>query len=443
MKNWDEIFNEALKHFRAILAMDTSNPPGNEILVARYLSKVLEDNGIKTTVLESAPGRGNIVARYSTGGTSGPLLLSSHVDVVHAEREKWTHPPFGGDVADGYIWGRGAVDMKNMTIYCLMAMLLLKRQGLKLKRDVIFCAVADEEAGSEMGMTWVVKNHPDLIRAEYALNEIGGFTTHISGRRFYTIQIAEKGFLWARIRTRGEPGHGSMPHDKNAVINMAKAVERLSSHQFPMTATGPMKQFITGLTENLPFPLSILLKGLLKKGLSPLLLKIFPDKEQARVFRASLHHTICPTCLEAGRKVNVIPSEALALLDCRILPGTSPEAFLEEVKKIAGPEIEVEVIKSGRPTTMSADTPLFRAIANAVEKNDPGSKAVPHMVTGFTDAKPLSELGIITYGFTPIKLEAGLKFTNLFHGHNERIPVEGFRWGLKVFCELVEEFCSQ
>ncbi len=441
--DWEEFFREALTHFRAILAMDTSNPPGNEVIVARYLARILEENGIPAAILESAPGRGNVVARYSTGGRGGPLLLSSHMDVVPAEPKRWTHPPFGGNLVDGFVWGRGAVDMKSMTIYGLMAILLLKRKGVPVDRDVIFCAVADEEAGSEMGMSWLSKNHPDLIRAEYALNEAGGFTVHVGGRRFYPIQISEKGVLWVRATARGDPGHGSVPHDPNAVLRVAQAVATLAMHRFPLTPTGPSRGFIGAISRNVPFPLSLMLKGLLVKGVSSVLLGIMPDRDQASVFHATLHHTVCPTGLEAGVKINVIPSEASALLDCRILPGTTPDEFLEELGRIAGPDIAFEVIKKDNPTVMPVDTPLFKAISSAVERNDPGARAVPYLLTGFTDAKPLADLGVTTYGFSPVKLDPGLKYNRLPHGHDERIPVEGFRWGLRVFCELVEEFCTR
>lgn len=443
MINRDEVYKEALAHFQALLRMDTSNPPGNEIQVARYVEGVLRKEGIESSVIESAPGRGNIVARLKGSGSAGSLILTSHFDVVPAEAGKWSHPPFSGEIADGFVWGRGAVDMKNMTAYTLMTMLLLKRSGAKLKRDVVFVGVADEEAGCEYGMQFLVEKHPELLEAEYALNEVGGFTLHVGGSRLYPVQVAEKGFVWLKLTAKGDPGHGSIPHDNNAVVKLSEALKRIGERPFPLHVTPEARQFISAIASHLPFPRSLVLGLTMNPMFSDFVLrKVIPDKDQANVFHACLHNTVSPTQLSAGQKVNVIPSEAQALLDCRIVPGQTVESFLTELRAVIGNDMEIEIIKSALPAITPLDTPLYSMIKEVVEEQDPGSKVVPYLVVGFTDAKQLERLGIKTYGFSPVKFPPDLLFSKLFHGHNERIPLDGFQWGLKTFYAVVERFCT-
>src|SRR5262249_34168473 len=219
--------DEAVEHLGALLRMDTTNPPGNESICAEYLAESLRKDGIEPTLVEKGKGRANVVARIKGNGEAPPLLLGAHLDVVEADSKRWRHPPFSGDIADGYLWGRGALDMKNMAAMAVMVVKLLRRTGARLKRDVIFAGVADEEAGCDFGSKFLVEEHPDLVRAEYALGEVGGFTLHVQGRRFYPIMVAEKGLCWLRVRARGTPGHGSLPREDNANVRLARAVARL------------------------------------------------------------------------------------------------------------------------------------------------------------------------------------------------------------------------
>lgn len=438
--DWNHLHQEALQHFQNLLRLNTVNPPGNEIIAANYLSEILKQEGIPFEILESAPGRANLVARLSSGKSEGPLLLSSHLDVVPVETEKWKHPPFGAEIAEGCLWGRGAIDMKHMAIYSLMTLLLVKRLGMKLKRDLIWAAVADEEAGCDQGSRFLVEQHPDRIHAEYALNELGGFTIHSGKKRFYPIQIAEKGFVWMRIKATGEAGHGSLPHGDSAIVKLARAVEHLHKNYLPRHTHPVSESFILSLASGQAFPASLFLKGIVKPY-GDFFLKILPDKEAARFFIATLHNTACPTGLEAGQKINVIPSEAALLVDGRILPGSNPETFLAEIKNLIGPGYTLEVLKQSLPVETSANTPLYHLLKQVLEERDPGSKAIPYLVTGFTDATCYQKLGIKTYGFSPIKLPPNLVFSKLYHNHNERIPVEGFQWGLETFFEAVRRFC--
>ncbi len=438
--NWNNLHQEALRHFQNLLRLNTVNPPGNEIIAVHYLSEILKQEGIPFEILESAPGRANLIAKLSSGRSEGPLLLSSHLDVVPVEIEKWKVPPFEGRVEEGCLWGRGAIDMKHMAIYSLMTLLLVKRLGIKLKRDLIWAAVADEEAGCDHGSRFLVEQHPDRIRAEYSLNELGGFTIHSGKKRFYPIQIAEKGFVWIRIKAIGEAGHGSLPHGDSAIVKLARAVERLHKNYLPRHVHPVSESFILSLASGKAFPASLFLKGTVK-SCGDFFLKILPDKEAARFFIATLHNTACPTGLEAGKKINVIPSEAALLVDGRILPGSSPETLLSEIKKLIGPGYTFEVLKQSLPVETTANTPLYYLLKEVLEERDPGSEAIPYLVAGFTDATCYQKLGIKTYGFSPIKLPPDLIFSKLYHNHNERIPVEGFQWGLETFFEAVRRFC--
>lgn len=452
--DWARAHEEALEHFRALLRIDTTNPPGNEAAAAAYLARVLAAAEIPYEVVESAPGRASLVARLAahagtaaagrvgtsagSGGGTDALLLSAHLDVVAADAARWRHPPFTAEIHDGCVWGRGAVDMKHMAAYALMTLLLLKREGVPLARDVVFAAVADEEAGSFLGASWLVKNRPDLLRGcRFAVNELGGFTLHLAGRRIYPIQVAEKGFAWMTLTARGEPGHGSLPAVRNPVTVLARALDRLARHALPYRRTPAAERFVRGVAAALGQPAATVLRALLHPATAGLALRLLPDRDAARVFRASFHDTVNATVVRAGEKVNVVPSVAAAELDGRFLPGCSVERMVEEVRAVAGDDVELTVRASGLPVETSPDTDFFRHLAAVLARRDPGAVVVPNLVVGFTDAHAYAELGIATYGFSPIRLEPEIKFAALYHGHDERIPVAGFRWGLEAFHEAI------
>jgi acetylornithine deacetylase/succinyl-diaminopimelate desuccinylase-like protein len=437
-----EVFEkEALGHFRALLRVNTTNPPGNEMEGVRYLAALLDREEIPYEILEPQPTRGSIVARLKGDGSLPPLLLTSHLDVVPVERSEWRYDPFGGEIQEGCIWGRGAVDMKSMTVFELMTFLQLKRSGAKLKRDVILAAVADEEAGMDWGMKWICKHRPELVEAEYALNEVGGFSITLGKRRIYTLQVAEKGVAWIKMRAKGRPGHGSMPHEENAVARLARAIDRIDRNPLPLHVTEPIQNFIQNMSRFLPFPLSILIHGLLKPATSEVIRRWLPA-ERKKFFLAALHNTATPTMLEAGSKINVIPSKAEAYLDGRTLPGISTQVFLQELRKVVGSEIELEVLREASPLVFSTEDLFVDAIRDIVRKHDPQGTLVPYLTVGYTDAKPLSEIGVATYGFMPMKLPPDLVFSDLYHGHNERIPVDSFLWGLHVFNDLVQKWVT-
>lgn len=441
-RQWAQIGEETVEHLVRLIRFDTTNPPGNETPAALYLKQILEREGFdELHLLEAAPRRGNLVARLRGDGSRPPLLLSAHLDVVPAEPERWTHPPFAGVIADGAVWGRGAVDMKHMAAMSLMVLILARRQGLPLRRDLIFAAVADEEAGSDYGAGWLVENHPDLLRAEYALNEVGGMMMPIAGRRCYPIQVAEKGVCWLRMRARGRPGHGSTPHGDNAVVHLGQAVARLrDSRAMPLHITPPVAASVRALAAGLPFPRGLLLRGLLSRRTAPLILRQLPE-DQADLFRALLSNTVTPTRLQAGAKVNVIPSLAEAELDCRLLPGQTPEDAMRELQAIVGPEVELEPFRVLPGVAFDSDTDLFRLLQQVLLAHDPEALPVPTMISAYTDARHFARLGATVYGFTPGLLPEGTSFAGLAHGHDERIPVASLHLGVRVLWDVVQAFC--
>jgi acetylornithine deacetylase/succinyl-diaminopimelate desuccinylase-like protein len=440
-----DIFPEALKHFQRLLQFNTANPPGNEREAVRYIAGVLKKNGLKPRIIESAPQRANLVVRLKGDGSRRPLLITSHADVVHVEPEKWKYPPFSGKIADGCVWGRGAVDMKNMTAYCLATMLDLARNKVRLKRDVIMSVVADEEVGGEMGMGFMTSKHRDLIDAEYALGEVGGYTLHISGKRIYPIQVAEKGIFWIKIKFHGQPGHGSQPKRNNAHFQLGQFLAALDRSTLPFHRVPTVQVFfdrlssILGPVEGRPFKRLSTAAG---PGILRKLELAGNDPDRFAALAAMLTNTANPTGVTAGRQHNVVPSEVILQLDCRLLPGFTGSEIIAELEKLSGLKLDYEVVTNWPGHESSFDTPLFRTLEKNVLAADPGAHVVPGLTTGFTDAHYLKKIGIPCYGFTPIKMPPDISFPQLFHGHNERIPVEGFRWGVDVFIKTVREFAT-
>lgn len=413
--SWKAFQQEALDCLRALIRLDTTNPPGNERIAADYIADVLGAHGVESVIRESAPTRASLIARYPGADSSkGALLLSSHTDVVPVERSGWTREPFSGEIAEGCVWGRGAIDMKSKCATDLVLMTALKRVGAKPDRDVIMAAVADEEAGSDYGAKFLVERHPELVRADYVLNEVGGFTIHLRNRRFYPIQIAEKGFVTIKMKVTAMPGHGSMPRSDTAISRISELITKI--------VRTPMRKNVS------PF---------MRKTLEELGV---PVDSPGPLFQPMLANTVSPTILRAGYKDNVIPGEATIVLDGRTLPGEDPESFMAELREIVGPEPTFELIKTAPPAETSQDTPLYELIKETVEAADPGARAIPWMIPGATDNKFYSKLGAACYGFSPVKLEPNMPFGTLYHGNDERLPIEGFNWGLKVYAEVVLKF---
>lgn len=436
--DWDDTFREALSHFKTLIRFKTVNPPGNEKPAAEYLAEVFGQEGLEPIVLDSAPNRANIVCRLPGTGEAPPILLNAHLDVVQVEVSKWSCDPFAATEKDGCIYGRGAVDMKNMVAMSAMCLVLLKRAGIPLKRDLIFCGVADEESGGEYGAKFMVDQHPDKVRAEYSIGEMGGFPMEMDGKRIYLIQVAQKGACWLRITTQGDPGHGSIPDRNGALVKAAGIAATLGTKRLPQHNVESVTRFINQLSNHLKFPKNMVFKQLLNPMLSETLLeKVIPQKDLARGLAAMLHNTAAPTVFRSGDKINVIPSEATVEVDGRILPGFLKEDFIREIRTLIGEEPEIEVVREMAPTQAPVDDRIMDLMKDAIRKHDPSASTAPYLSTGYTDAAHWEKLGMKCYGFSPLLLPKDVSFVHLVHGHDERIPVEGFRFGLRVLFELV------
>jgi len=434
-----EVVAAAREHLRALLRLDTTNPPGNEGPAVEYLARVLDDAGLSPQVLTSPGGRPNLVARLAGTGARRPLLLHAHLDVVEADPREWRHPPFGAVEAEGCLWGRGAIDMKNMAAMGAAILVGFKKAGVQPARDIIFAAVADEEAGCTEGSGFLAEKHPELVAAEVALGEGGGFSVELSGRRFYPIMSAEKGLVWLRLVAEGPSGHGSMPlGEGSAVATLSRALAALTSTRLPPHRTETAERFIRALADHSPLPASAVLRLVLQPRLRDLVLdRLFPDPALARPFAAILANTASPTVLRAGSKTNVIPSRAECEVDGRTLPGQTTEDFIREVEAVVGPGIRFEVIQAAAPLEASTETPLFRHLAATIRRHDPEGIPVPYLCPGFTDAKSWARLGTTCYGFLPLRLPASIKFADMFHGKDERIPLEGLDWGTRVLWDAL------
>ena len=433
----NEAITELTAHLRNLIRFDTTNPPGNETAAARYIADVFEREGIHSKIIEPATNRGNIVARLKGDGSKPPLLLMGHIDVVMAEPDKWERPPFAAEIDNGCIWGRGSLDCKNTVALWMMVLILLKRSGIRPKRDVIFLATADEEADQRLGMEWMVDHHYELIDAEAALSEGGGFGITFMDKTYFNYQSAEKGIVWLRITARGAAGHASVPQSDNPTLKLAAIVNKLSQKTFPLRVTPTVRKMIEIMAADHKFPLSFFIKQLLNPLWSDRLLQLaVKDKTIATNLHAMLHNTLCPTVLQAGSKVNVIPSEASCEIDFRLLPGYSIDECLQDLKKTVGSGFEIDVIDA-HPAN---ESPYEHSLADSVQKimhtYQPRAGLFPYMLAGTSDACFLRPKGMVVYGFTPLLARDDM---SLVHNHNERISLESVEFSLKVGLEVVLE----
>ncbi len=366
--------------------------------------------------------------------------------MVEADPTKWRQPPFSGIEHEGCLWGRGAIDMKNMAAMCAAIMRRLAVTQTMLARDIIFAAVADEEAGCDLGSRFLVERHRSLIEAEYAIGEAGGFSLHLGDTTFYPIQVAEKGFCWVRARLTGEPGHGSMPRHDSTITRLGEALTAIGRAQLPLHATSYVAGFLDSLRARQPALIQPLVKLLARPQLLARVARLVPGASIARSFSALLSNTAAATVVRAGSKTNVIPGVAEFEIDGRTLPGQTDEDLLRELRAVLGPEVELEIIKSCPPTvTEPVASPLYDAITRQVLAREPDAVVIPYMIPGFTDAKYFSQMGARWYGFSPVKIErnSGIKFADMFHGHDERVPVAGLAWGTEVLDAVVREIAQQ
>ncbi len=435
MLDFEGIKRESLYFFKEFLKFDTSNPPGNELPLAQYIDSIFKKEKIDSKIIKTGDNRGCVVARIS-GGDGDSLLLSSHLDVVPAG-DGWSCDPFGGIEKDGFVYGRGAVDMKNMLAYSVITMIALKRMGKKPKGDVVFCAVSDEEEGGHSGAKFLVENHPELLGCEFGLGEVGGFTNYINKRPFYPIGCGEKGYIWIKIGFKAKGGHGSIPQ-RDDVIHMAcKFVEKLSSKRMKPELNRVTSLFFKGLSEISKGITSFVLGGI-SSGIIPLIYLI--PAEKRRLFEAMLSNTVSVTGIESFTKQNVIPSFLRMNLDCRILPDSDPSEVLRFIGSLLPSGVDVEVVSQADGFVFDPKSALYDIIEETIKEMHPGASVVPYLNVGFTDAHHYKRLGTKIYGFAPVRLPEDINFSSLFHGVDERIPVDGFLWGTECLVKTVATF---
>lgn len=426
--------NEVVDLCRDLLRIDTTNTGDplttvGERAAAEYVAEKLAESGVESALLESAPGRANLIARIpGADSRRGALLVHGHLDVVPADAAEWSVHPFSGELKDGYLWGRGAVDMKDFDAMVLATVRQWQRVGYTPPRDIVLAYTADEEAGMEYGSQWLVQNHADLFEGcTEAIGEVGGYSYTVNDDlRLYLVQTAEKGLDWLRLHATGRPGHGSFIHDDNAVTNLAEAVAAVGRHRFPTVVTPTVRAFLEQVSEALDIELDPEQPELAVAKLGPI----------ANLIGATLRNTANPTRLAAGYKDNVIPGKASATIDCRTLPGHA-DTFLRELREVIGPDIEIEHVHQQPAVETAFEGDLVDAMGAALRAEDPGARTVPYLMSGGTDAKAFSALGIRCFGFAPLRLPPDLNFSALFHGIDERVPVEGLKFGVRVLDRLL------
>ena len=422
--------DEVVDLCRDLIRIDSTNVgdgsgPG-EREAAEHVMALLDEVGITGELVESAPRRSSVVFRIEgqEAGTAerGALLLHGHLDVVPAKAEDWSVDPFSGEERDGCLWGRGAVDMKDMDAMLLALARDMARTGTKPPRDLVFAFMADEEAGGVFGAHHLVDHRPDLFEGvTAAVSEVGGFSQQIGDQRCYLLQTAEKGIAWLRLLAHGRAGHGSQVNDDNAVTRLCQAVARVGAHDWPIEVTPTVRAFLDGVSE------------VIGTELDP------SDPQQlidvlgttARWVGATLRDTANPTLLDAGYKQNVIPGTATALLDCRFLPGHE-ESLMATVRELVGEGVDVETVHRDTSLETAYDVPLVDRMVDALLAEDPGAKVLPYCLSGGTDNKSFSQLGVPGYGFAPLRLPPDLDFAGMFHGVDERVPTDALRFGVRV-----------
>lgn len=427
---------EATRLLSAYLKIDTTNPPGNEQKGAEFLAAVLRDNGIEPTILSTTSGRACVYARLKGTGKKRAIILLNHIDVVPARAEDWKYPPFAGEIHDGEIWGRGAGDMKGIAITQLEAMLMLKRSGKKLDRDIIFIGTPDEEMGGDYGAKWFVQNHKELVKdAEYLFNEGFHIEKGDDGKaRYWGVDIAEKSALWLKLSASGQAGHASMPMPDSATNELVRALDKVVNRPPEPVVLPAVREYFKKIATTEP--------GALKAAFADIDNAVKDARLRDEIFKDRLKYpmlmnTVSLTVLKAGYKTNVIPADATAELDCRLLPGVKHEDFIKEIKQLIGnPAVKIDVLDWQSTPSSPFNTECFEAIKTVAGKEAPGVPVVPVIVPWFTDSHWFRELGIISYGFEPFEVDAAHLAT--MHGKDERLPVAELTNGVRRFYKIIE-----
>ncbi|MGE5187522.1 MAG: M20/M25/M40 family metallo-hydrolase [Betaproteobacteria bacterium] len=446
----NEIEQEITEFLSELIRIDTTNPPGNETKAGEFIAQYLAKDGFKSEIIESGPGRGSLITRLKGNGEKPNLLLLSHLDVVAANPSEWSVNPFAGTIKEGYVYGRGAYDMKGMTAVEVFTLRLLKKNNIPLKGDVVLAATADEEKGGEGGAGYLLRNYKEKIWCPYVLNEGGGLAFPQKKGNLYPIQTAEKGILWFRIKARGTPGHGSTPNmADNAIERISKVITKLGSHESETVFIPTVKQYLSEIAKLNPEveePFSKLLQNPQKseKILDELAKS---DKALAEEIRPRTKTTITPTMISGGVKENIIPSECAVVFDCRVLPGQSVSEALANIKNmlkdVDQEKLSFEIIQIHDGNESPTQTPLYEIISGVLKEYEPNCGVTPALTTGGTDSRFFRELGSVCYGFHPMRPdEPNDKLEQRMHGIDERITIENLVFGTSIFYETVKRFMT-
>jgi acetylornithine deacetylase/succinyl-diaminopimelate desuccinylase-like protein len=422
---------------RELIRFDTTNPPGNEEACVEFVRAQLEDAGCETRIYAKDPSRPNLVSRLP-GGSAPPLLLQGHVDVVTTAGQQWTHPPFEARLEDGWVWGRGALDMKAGVAMLVHAFLRAKRERVELPGDLVLCVLSDEEHGGDFGARFLVEEHPELFEGvRYALGEFGGFTLHAGGKRFYPIQVAEKQICWLKATVRGPGGHGAMINRGGTLARLGKLLGDLDRKRLPVHVTPVVRDSIERIAAELPRAQARVMRSLLTPRLTDAALRLLGA--QRTMFEPQLRNTVNATIVRGGEKINVVPSEIELELDGRALPGFSPEQLIAELQDAVGRDVEIELVRHD-PGPAEPDLGLFETLAGVLRELDPEGIPIPLLQIGVTDGRFFSRAGVQTYGFVPMRLPAGFQFAKLIHAADERIPVDGLEFGAEAVWRAIQRF---
>ncbi len=427
-----------LELLQTLIRFDTTNPPGNEITCIQYIDRVLQEAGIDTQLIARDPNRPNLIARLPGRGEAPPLLWQGHVDVVTVEGQTWTHPPFDAVIADGYIWGRGTIDMKGGVTMMISAMLRAKQDGIVPAGDIILCVLADEENTASFGAKFLVKEHPELFTGvKYALSEFGGVNTSIAGQKFYPIQIAEKRGVHLVASLSGPGGHASGIFRGDIMANTGALLNQLDQLHMPVIPTPAVEIMLKAIAEHLAFPAKAVIRNLLNPTLAPAIFQL--AQSAVGSLEPLLRHTINATMIRGGIKRNVIPSKIDLEFDVRLLPGISTDSFLAILQRELNTTAEFTVLSEG-PIAPAPNMGMFDLLAGILSESDPSGIPIPFVLQAVTDARFFNQLGIQTYGFTPMQLPPELNFAALPHAADERIPVEAVDYGTAAYIEVAKRY---
>jgi acetylornithine deacetylase/succinyl-diaminopimelate desuccinylase-like protein len=427
--------SQLLQH---LIRFNTTNPPGHELACVQYINDLLQTAGIETTLLAKDEKRPNLIARLPGNGTAPPLLMQGHVDVVTTAEQNWQHDPFAGELIDGMVWGRGALDMKGGVAMMVAAFLKMQMENITPPGDLILTILSDEEAGDGLGARFLVEEHPEQFEnVQFAIGEFGGFTMQVAGQTFFPIMVAEKQLCSLQLTVRGPGGHGSSPIQGGAMAKLGNLLKKLDSTRLPIHITPEVRAMYNGMADNVAFPTSLILRLLLKPTLTNSTLKLMGS--QRALFDNLLRHTVSPTIVQGGHKINVIPSEISLQLDGRLLPGYQPNDLINELQTILGGEVEIELLNYEQGPS-KANMALFDTLTAILREAEPNGIPIPLVLPAVTDARHFSRLGIQTYGFLPMPLPQDFNFSTLIHAADERIPAAAIDFGTAAIFKLLTRF---